>query len=110
MVSSAELLFSTPTDDLADACVFLMDEYDGNEHVNVGVGRDISILDLAGLVREIVGFKGAIECDATKPDGPPRKLLDVSRMTSLGWRARIELRKGIEATYAWFLDSISPAA
>ena len=96
-------------DDLADACVFLMDEYDGEEHVNVGVGRDISILDLAGLVREIVGFKGAIECDTTKPDGTPRKLLDVSRMTSLGWQARIELRKGIEATYACFLDSRSPA-
>ena len=96
-------------DDLADACVFLMHEYDGDEHVNVGVSRDISILDLAGLVREIVGFNGPIECDTTKPDGTPRKLLDVSRMTSLGWRARIELRKGIEATYAWFLDSISPA-
>ncbi len=96
-------------DDLASACVFLMHNYDGEEHVNVGVGRDISILELTELVAEIVGFEDMIECDVTKPDGTPRKLLDVSRMTSLGWQAHIGLREGIETTYAWYLESVSSA-
>ena len=89
-------------DDLADACVFLMSEYDGEQHVNIGTGRDISILELAELVTKIVGFEGAIELDTSKPDGAPRKLLDVGRMTALGWQAQIGLREGIEKTYAWY--------
>jgi len=92
-------------DDLADACVFLMRRYSGEEIVNVGVGKDISIAELAGLVAEVVGFEGRIAFDATKPDGTPRKLLDTSRMDSLGWRARIPLRRGLEQTYEWFLGA-----
>ena len=89
-------------DDLADACLFLMLDYTGDQHVNVGVGEDVSILELAELVSEVVGFEGEIRLDPTKPDGAPRKLLDVSLMNSLGWRARIDLREGVEATYAWY--------
>ncbi|WP_273847622.1 GDP-L-fucose synthase family protein, partial [Rubrobacter calidifluminis] len=76
-------------DDLADACVFLMERYSAEEPVNVGVGRDMSIASLAELVREVVGYEGEIRFDSTKPDGTPRKLLDVGRLHSLGWRARI---------------------
>ena len=94
-------------DDLADACLFLMREYDGAQLINVGAGRDIPILELAGLVREIVGFKGSIELDESKPDGTPRKLLDVSRMGALGWSAKIGLREGIAATYEWYLAQCS---
>jgi GDP-L-fucose synthase len=95
-------------DDLADACLFLMDCYDGSEIVNVGVGKDISIHELAELVQETVGFEGAIEYDSSKPDGTPRKLLDVGRLASLGWHAKIPLREGILATYRWFLESPPP--
>lgn len=90
-------------DDLADACVYLMRHYSGEEPVNVGTGEDITIRELAELVREIVGYGGEIRFDPTMPDGTPRKLLDVSKLASLGWRARIPLRRGIEDTYAWFL-------
>lgn len=92
-------------DDLADACVHLMDNYSGNEPINVGVGEDVSIRDLAELVREVVGYEGDIVFDTTKPDGTPRKLLDVSRLHGLGWQAGIPLREGIERTYLWFLDN-----
>ena len=91
-------------DDLAEACLFLMEHYSGEEIVNVGVGEDISILDLARLVAEVVGFEGEIATDPSKPDGTPRKLLDVSRIRELGWEARIGLREGIEATHRWFLE------
>ena len=91
-------------DDCADALVFLMQHYSGESHVNVGCGEDLSILRLAELVCSIVGFEGEIELDASKPDGTPRKLLDVARLTALGWRPRIELREGIAATYAWFCE------
>ena len=94
-------------DDLADACVYLMDHYDGSEIVNIGVGEDISIGDLASLVREIVGFQGEIVYDTSKPDGTPRKLLDVSKLNSLGWKARTSLRDGIKETYEWYLTSRS---
>jgi GDP-L-fucose synthase len=90
-------------DDLADACVYLMDEYSGSEPINVGVGEDISIKELAELVREVVGYAGEVVYDTTKPDGTPRKLLDVSMLYGLGWRAKVPLREGIERTYAWFL-------
>jgi GDP-L-fucose synthase len=92
-------------DDLADAAITLMLSYSGAEIVNVGTGEDISIHDLAMLIRDVVGFEGALVQDTTKPDGTPRKLLDVSRLTALGWRARISLRDGIAQTYRWFLDN-----
>jgi GDP-L-fucose synthase len=90
-------------DDLADACLFLLERYEGPEHINVGTGKDLSILQLAEMVRTIVHPASRLVFDPTKPDGAPRKLLDVSRLHGLGWRHRIELRDGISATYAWLL-------
>ncbi len=92
-------------DDLADACLHLLETYDGPEHVNVGVGADMTIKELAGLVAATVGYEGAIEWDATKPDGTPRKLMHVGKLESLGWTARISLKDGIESTYAWFKEN-----
>lgn len=92
-------------DDLADACVYLMDAYSGGDPVNVGVGEDISIRELAELVSGVVGYEGEIVHDLSRPDGTPRKLLDVSRLRGLGWEASIPLRKGIEETYSWFLET-----
>jgi GDP-L-fucose synthase len=89
-------------DDLADACVYLMDHYEAPEHINVGTGEDISIRELAELVREIVYPGADIVHDLTKPDGMPRKLLDVSKLHALGWRHQTELAEGIRSTYAWF--------
>ena len=96
-------------DDMADATVFLLEEYDAPEPVNVGWGQDCSIAELAELVRKVVGFEGAIEYDRSKPDGTPRKLLDVSRLTGLGWRAKIGLREGLASTYEWYLRNYAPA-
>jgi GDP-L-fucose synthase len=90
-------------DDLADACVFLMQHYDEPMHINVGTGQDLSIKELAEMVRRIVHPAAKIVWDTTKPDGSPRKLLDVSRLHALGWRHRIALGEGIESTYQWFL-------
>ena len=92
-------------DDLAAACVFLLEKYDSPEIVNVGRGEDISIRELAELICEIVGFKGELAWDTTKPDGTPRKLLDVSKIHALGWRHQIHLREGIARTYEWFLQN-----
>jgi len=89
-------------DDLADACVFLMDRYDGADPINVGVGLDVSIRELAETIARAVGFTGRMVFDASKPDGTPRKLLDVSRLTQLGWRAKVGLVDGIAATLAWY--------
>ena len=94
-------------DDLADAVVHLTGTYDGEDIVNIGVGDDIAIRDLAELVKDITGYQGTIVNDTSKPDGTPRKLLDVSRLHGLGWQAKIPLREGIEATYRWFLDNQS---
>lgn len=94
-------------DDLADACVFLMDRYDEAQHVNVGTGLDLSIRELAEMVRDIVYPQADLRFDSSKPDGMPRKLLDVSRLCGLGWRHRISLREGISSTYAWFLEQQS---
>jgi len=94
-------------DDLADASVHLMLHYDSPEIINVGVGEDISIRDLAEMIREIVGYEGRIEFDTSKPDGTPRKLLDVSRLHAQGWRARIPLREGIARTYQWYLEQFA---
>ncbi len=91
-------------DDLADACVFLMDRYDDSRHVNVGTGEDLSIRALAELVRDLVYPQALLTFDTSKPDGMPRKLLDVSRLHALGWRHRIGLRDGIQSTYEWFLE------
>jgi len=91
-------------DDLADACVFLMRGYSGEGIVNVGTGSDVSILELAQLVAEIVGYTGAIATDPGKPDGTPRKLMDVRRLEAMGWRARIGLREGVAQAYAWFVE------
>ena len=90
-------------DDLADACVFLMQNYNEASHINVGTGEDVAIRELAEMVRRIVHPKATIVWDSTKPDGAPRKLLDVSRLHALGWRHRIALGEGIESTYDWFL-------
>jgi GDP-L-fucose synthase len=92
-------------DDLADACLFLMKNYDEEQHINVGIGKDISIRELAELIRDIVGYEGEISWDETKPDGTPRKLLDVSHLDVLGWQARIPLMDGIRSTYDWFKNS-----
>ena len=91
-------------DDLADACLFLMRHYDELGFVNVGTGSDLSITDLAALVRDIVGYQGRIEYDLSKPDGTPRKLMDVSKLQALGWQAQISLREGITSTYQSYLS------
>ncbi len=93
-------------DDLADASVYLMGNYSSGEIVNVGWGQDISIAELAELVRGVVGFEGKVEFDTSKPDGTPRKLLDTSRLTSLGWRPSITLADGIAVTYDWYRQSV----
>jgi GDP-L-fucose synthase len=92
-------------DDLADAVVFLTERYSDDRLVNVGVGEDVSIAELAALVARTVGYAGRLEFDASKPDGTPRKLLDVSRLHALGWRARIGLEEGLRGTYAWYRDN-----
>jgi len=92
-------------DDLADALLFLMNNYNGNQFVNVGVGKDISILELAELIKDIVAFEGEIINDLSKPDGTPRKLLDVTRLNDLGWEAQISLDEGIQDTYKWFKEN-----
>ncbi|HEX2443508.1 MAG TPA: GDP-L-fucose synthase [Vicinamibacterales bacterium] len=94
-------------DDLADACVFLMRHYDEADHVNVGCGEDLTIQELAEQIREVVYPGARIRFDASKPDGAPRKLLDVSRLHALGWRHRISLADGISSTYRWFLENPS---
>lgn len=93
-------------DDLADACIFLMNNYNNSEIVNIGTGKEISIKDLAELIKQIVGYQGEIHFDSTKPDGTPRKLLDVSRLSSLGWKYKFELEDGIRQTYDWYLKNI----
>lgn len=89
-------------DDLADACIYLMKHYDKSDPVNIGSGKDISIKNLAKMIKEIMGFKGKIVWDKSQPDGTPRKLLDVNKIHKLGWRHRIDLEIGIENTYSWY--------
>ncbi len=93
-------------DDLADACIHLMLHYDGEEIVNVGVGEDLTIRELAEMVSEVVGYKGEIVFDTSMPDGTPRKILNVQKIRGLGWQPKIPLRRGVEETYQWFLDNI----
>ena len=93
-------------DDLADALVHLMLNYSDEIHVNMGIGKDLAIGELAEIVKEVVGFKGKIVNDLSKPDGTPRKLLDVSRLASTGWKYKTELKEGIEKVYKWYLENI----
>ena len=102
-----EFLFA---DDLAEACVYLMEHYNERELVNIGTGEDISIKELAMLVKEVIGFEGEITFDTTKPDGTPRKLMDVSKLHSTGFRHKVELREGISLAYSDFREKYpSPA-
>jgi len=94
-------------DDVAGACLFLLEKYDSPEIINVGCGVDISVRELAELICDVVGFHGELTWDATKPDGTPRKLLDVTKLTNLGWRPTIPLRDGIARTYDWFLKNVA---
>jgi len=94
-------------DDLADACLFIMKHYDENEMINIGVGKDITISELSELIKQIVEFNGEIRYDNSKPDGTPRKLMDVSRLNSLGWQPKIGLREGLEMTYRWFKENLT---
>jgi GDP-L-fucose synthase len=92
-------------DDLADACVYLMNYYDGTDLINIGTGEDITIRKLAELIGQIVGFKGGISYDTSKPDGMLRKLLDVSKINALGWKSKIGLEEGIRETYNWYVEN-----
>jgi GDP-L-fucose synthase len=96
-------------DDLADAVLYLLHSYDGESIVNIGWGEDLTIRELAEMVMSVIGYSGRLLFDPTKPDGTPRKLLDVSRLTGLGWRAKIPLKDGIERTYAWFKSNSAEA-
>ncbi len=100
-----EFLF---VDDLADACIFLMQSYSGEEIVNAGYGSDVTIRELVEMICDVVGFRGALKFDSSKPDGTPRKLMDSSRITSMGWRPAVDLRSGLERTYEWFLENRIP--
>lgn len=93
-------------DDLAGACVFLLEKYSGLEHVNVGSGKEVTIKELAELVKEVVGFEGELVWDRTKPDGTPRKLMDSSKLAGLGWTPKISLKEGLVDTYKWYLEYV----
>lgn len=97
-----EFLYS---EDMADACIYLMENYEGNDFFNIGTGKEISIKGLAELVKEVIGFEGEIVWDSSKPDGTPRKLLDVSRLESQGWKYKMELKDGVKEAYKWFLEN-----
>ena len=89
-------------DDLADACLYLMDHYSGNEFFNVGSGKEITILELAEMVKKVTGYQGKIVMDSSKPDGTPRKLTDISRLKAMGWEPKIDLEEGLKQTYEWY--------
>ena len=93
------------TDDLARAVLHLLNNYDDGAPINIGWGKDISIKDLANLIANVVGYEGSIAWDTSKPDGTPRKVLDISKIQSLGWQPQIELREGIKSTYEWYLKN-----
>lgn len=98
-----EFLYS---EDMADACIYLMENYEGNDFFNIGTGKEITISGLAEIIKEVVGYEGEIVWDSSKPDGTPRKLLDVSRLGSKGWRYKVELKDGIKASYKWYLENL----
>jgi GDP-L-fucose synthase len=97
-----EFLYS---EDMADACIYLMETYEGNDFFNIGTGKEITIKGLAEMIKEVVGYEGELAFDGSKPDGTPRKLLDVSRLEEAGWRYKVELREGIEKAYKWFKEN-----
>lgn len=97
-----EFLYS---EDMADACIYLMDTYEGNDFFNIGTGKEITIKGLAEMVKEVVGYEGTLTFDASKPDGTPRKLLDVTRLSEAGWKYKTELRDGIEKAYKWYVQN-----
>jgi GDP-L-fucose synthase len=92
-------------DDLADACLVLLENYDDAQTINVGVGDDLPIRELAETIADVIGYEGELEWYTSKPDGMPRKLLDTSRINALGWQPRISLREGVASTYAWYLEN-----
>ena len=92
-------------DDVGDACVYLMENYNENQFLNIGTGQEVTIRDLAEIIKEVVGFKGEFVYDSSKPDGTPRKLLDITRLKNVGWKHKVELKEGIGITYKWFLDN-----
>ncbi len=92
-------------DDLADASVFLMNNYNDEQFVNVGVGNDVTIRELSELIKKIVEFEGELRWDASKPDGTPRKLLDIDKLTKAGWKAKVDIEEGIKRTYQWFVEN-----
>lgn len=92
-------------DDMADACVFLMENYEGEQHVNIGTGKELTIGELAEMVKEVVGFKGELKFNSDMPDGTPRKLLDVSKLEELGWKYSVEIKDGIKRLYEWFREN-----
>ena len=98
-----EFLYS---EDMADACIYLMENYEGNDFFNIGTGKEITIKGLAELIKEVVGYEGKIVWDSTKPDGTPRKLLDVSRLEKAGWKHKMELKDGIREAYKWFIENV----
>ena len=98
-----EFLYS---EDMADACIHLMENYEGNDFFNIGTGKEITIRGLAELIKEVVGYEGEIVWDSTKPDGTPRKLLDVSRLEKAGWKYKMELKDGIREAYKWFIENV----
>ena len=97
-----EFLYS---EDMADACIYLMENYEGNDFFNIGTGRELSIKALAELIKEVVGYEGEIVWDTSKPDGTPRKLLDVSRLENQGWKYKMELKDGVKEAYKWYLEN-----
>lgn len=97
-----EFLYS---EDMADACIYLMENYEGNDFFNIGTGKEISIKGLAELIKEVVGYEGEIVWDSSKPDGTPRKLLDISRLENQGWKYKMELKDGVKEAYKWFLEN-----
>lgn len=97
-----EFLYS---EDMADACIYLMETYEGNDFFNIGTGKEITIRELAEMINEVVGYEGKVVWDSSKPDGTPRKLLDVSKLEKAGWKYKTELRTGIENAYKWFLEN-----
>lgn len=92
-------------DDLADAVVFLIQNYSGHDHVNMGSGAEVTIKELAEMVKDVVGFEGRLTWDSSKPDGTPRKLLDSSKLAKLGWQAKIPLKQGLTETYKWYCEN-----
>ncbi len=96
-------------DDMADACVFLLENYEGEQHVNIGTGQEVSIKELANTVQSIVGYQGNINWNSSMPDGTPRKLTDVSKLHQLGWRHKVDLEEGIKMAYRWFCENADQA-